>query len=686
MQNKLLTIIALTSASTALAQERAIEEILVFGEVRETELNELPASVSVISADQLTRRSARHIEDALSLTANVNVASGSSRSRFFQIRGIGERGQFIEPLNPSVGVLIDGVDISNAATAATLFDIDQIEVFRGPQGTRYGANALAGLINIRTRGPGTEPDAELGIDLGNYDSATLFGALSGPLSEAVSGRIAWQHHADDGFIANEYLGRDDTNKRDESSFRGKLRWQPAPEATIDVMIGRIDIDNGYDAFSLDNDRTTLSDEPGRDEQLTNLASVRGAWGGTDSVRVEATVGFADSDSIYGYDEDWTYAGFHPFGYSSTDYYFRNRSTVTTEIRVLSRDAAALLGGRGHWAVGIYSLDASEDLDRDYTFAASRFSSNFAVDRRAAFGQLDFDVTATTRLSAGIRIEQHDSRYSDTDGGRFSPGDSLDGWRLSLDHHFGDALMGYVLLAGGYKAGGFNTNGTLSPELRNFGPEESTNLELGVKGDLLGGRLQMQLAWFDMDRDEIQIEQSIVIERDDGSSEFVEYIDNGVSGRNSGIEAEISYAPRDAWMLHASVGFLDTEYDAYVNPGGDDLSGRAQAHAPKYQFSVSSMWQFGSDSWFELAVDGRDAFYFSSSHNARSKAWSSVNAAAGFGLGRWDVSLWGRNLTDEDIYTRGYFFGNDPRIGYEARSYTQLAEPRRVGVGVSRTFR
>jgi outer membrane receptor protein involved in Fe transport len=153
MQNKLLTIIALTSASTALAQERAIEEILVFGEVRETELNELPASVSVISADQLTRRSARHIEDALSLTANVNVASGSSRSRFFQIRGIGERGQFIEPLNPSVGVLIDGVDISNAATAATLFDIDQIEVFRGPQGTRYGANALAGLINIRTRGP-----------------------------------------------------------------------------------------------------------------------------------------------------------------------------------------------------------------------------------------------------------------------------------------------------------------------------------------------------------------------------------------------------------------------------------------------------------------------------------------------------------------------------------------------------
>jgi len=686
MRNSFLMTIGLAVAATAAAQEQPIEEVLVFGEVRATELNDLPASVSVISAEQLARRSARHIEDALTLSANVNVASGSSRSRFFQIRGIGERGQFIEPLNPSVGVLIDGVDISNAATAATLFDIDQIEVFRGPQGTRYGANALAGLINIRTHGPTAEPDAQIGVDVGNYDAATIFGAVSGPLSDNLSGRIAWQHYEDDGFIENRFLGTDGTNKRDESSFRGKLRWQPRDDLDLDVMLGRIDVDNGYDAFSLDNDRNSLADQPGRDAQLTNLASLRASWAAAGHVTVEATIGLAESDSVYGYDEDWTYEGFHPFGYSSTDYYLRDRRTLTSELRVLSRESPRLFGGRASWAAGVYSLDASEDLDRDYTFAASRFSSTFDVQRRAAFAQVELDLTAVSRLTMGLRREEHDSRYNDTDGAQFRPGDSLSGWRLSLDRRFNDALMGYFLLAGGYKAGGFNTNGSLSPELRTFAPEKSTNFELGVKGDLLDGRLQMQLAWFDMDREEIQIEQSITLEREDGSSEFIEYIDNGVSGRNSGIEAEISWSPGAAWMLHATVGFLDTEYESYVNPGGDDLSGRAQAHAPRYQFSVSSMWLFAESTWLELSVDGRDAFYFSSSHNAKSSPWSSVNAALGLALGRWDLTLWGRNLTDEDIYTRGYYFGNDPRIDYAPRSYTQLAEPRRVGIGIAREFR
>ena len=686
MRNSFFTIVGLTAASIAAAQEHPIEEVLVFGEVRETGLNDLPASVSVISADQLTRRSARHIEDALALSANVNLAGGSSRSRFFQIRGIGERGQFIEPLNPSVGVLIDGVDISSAATGATLFDIDQIEVFRGPQGTRYGANALAGLINIRTRAPTTEYDAQIGADVGNYDSTTVFAALSGSVSDALSGRIAWQHHDDDGFIENRFLGADDTSSRDESSFRGKLRWRTAGDLDFDMMLGRIDVDNGYDAFSLDNDRNTLSDQPGRDAQLTNLASLRAGWAGADHLTVEATVGLADSDSVYGYDEDWTYTGFHPFGYSSTDYYLRKRRTLTSELRVLSRESPTLLRGRAHWAAGIYSLDASEDLDRDYTFATGRFSSAFDVDRRAAFAQVEFDLSASSRLTMGLRREKHDARYLDTDGAQFRPSDSLEGWRLSLDHHFNDSLMAYALLAGGYKAGGFNTNGSLAAELRTFAPEKSTNFELGVKGDLLDGQLQLQLAWFAMDRDDIQIERSIVIERDDGSSEFIVYIDNGVSGKNSGIEAEISWAASAAWMLHAAIGLLDTEYESYVNPGGDDLSGREQAHAPRYQFSLSSMWQLGSSAWLELSVDGRDAFYFSSSHNARSSPWSSVNAALGFEIGQWDLMLWGRNLTDEDIYTRGYFFGNDPRIDYEARSYTQLAEPRRLGIGISRAFR
>lgn len=668
-----------------LAQNAAIEEVLVYGEIRETALDELPASVSVIDADRLARRSARHLDDALALSANVNVASGASRSRFFQIRGIGERGQFIEPLNPSVGVLIDGVDLSNSAAAATLFDIEQIEVFRGPQGTRYGANALAGLINVRTNAPSEETEASIAVDAANYDALTLSAAAGGPLGEGLSGRIAFQQHNSDGFIDNTFLGSESTNERDETSVRGKLRWEPTEELTIDAMLGLVDIDNGYDAFSLDNDRFTRSDEPGRDTQESQLGSLSAGWNATQNIIVQASLGLAESESSYGYDEDWTFVGFDPFEYSSTDLYLRDRSTLTAELRVQSGDAADFLGGRGSWAVGAYQLSASEDLDRDYTFAAGRFSSEFDVDRTAVFAQLDFDLSAATRLTAGLRIEEHESDYSDSGGAQFSPQDNMSGWRIGVDHTIGNSLMVYGLLAGGYKAGGFNTDGSLTPDRRTFDPEESTNLEFGIKGDLLDGRLQMRLAMFRMERDDIQIEQSIVVTRSDGSSEFIDFIGNGITGTNSGLEADLLFYPTDDWQIQTTIGLLDTEYDSYVNPAGDDLSGRAQPHAPEYQFAISALRNFGNESFFEIGVEGRDAFFFSSSHSERSRSYTSINAAFGFTISEWSLRLWGRNLTDEDIQTRGFFFGNDPRLIYDARGYTQLAEPRRVGIGFSRDF-
>ena len=215
--------------------------------------------------------------------------------------------------------------------------------------------------------------------------------------------------------------------------------------------------------------------------------------------------------------------------------------------------------------------------------------------------------------------------------------------------------------------------------------ESTNLEIGLKGALLDDRLMLRLALFSMERDEIQIEQSIVISRPDGSSEFIEYIDNGVSGTNTGLEAEVGFSLGDAWQLQATVGLLDTEFDSYVNPGGEDLSGREQPHAPEYQFAFSALRQLRNNSYIEVAIEGRDAFFFSSSHSEQSRAYESINAAWGFNINDWNLRLWGRNLTDEDILTRGFYFGNDPRLIYDARGYTQLAEPRRIGVSLSRSF-
>jgi outer membrane receptor protein involved in Fe transport len=311
---KIVTACLLGFAASTLAQE-PLDEIVVTGEFRTTALDALPASVSVLDGEVIEDRGARHIEELLALIPNVNLAGGSARSRFFQIRGIGERGQFAEPFNPSVGVVVDGVDLSTAANATTLFDVEQVEVFRGPQGTRYGANALAGLVNVRTNSPTEAFEARAGLEAANYDALTVDAAVSGPLAERLGARLAVQKHSSDGFSDNLYLGRADTNERDELSMRGKLRWAPTDDLTVDTVLGRIDLDNGYDAFSLDNDRDMLSDEPGRDAIESTFGSVDVVWNGAGAFVVEAAVGDARSDSVYGYDEDWTYVDFHPFATS-----------------------------------------------------------------------------------------------------------------------------------------------------------------------------------------------------------------------------------------------------------------------------------------------------------------------------------------------------------------------------------
>jgi outer membrane receptor protein involved in Fe transport len=681
---RIITACLVTLATPALGQE-PLEEIVVTGEFRDTALDALPASVSVLDGETIEDRAARHLEEVLALIPNLNLAGGSARSRFFQIRGIGERGQFAEPFNPSVGVIIDGVDLSTTANAATLFDVEQVEVFRGPQGTRYGANALAGLVNVRTNSPTGAFEARMGLDAANYDALTLDAAVSGPLAERLGARLAVQQHSSDGFIDNPYLGRTDTNERDELSMRGKLRWLAADNLSVDVVLGRVDVDNGYDAFSLDNDRNTLSDEPGRDAVESTFGSIDIAWNGPAAFTVEASAGNALADSIYGYDEDWTYVGFHPFGYSSTDYYLRDQQALTTELRVLSKDGGRLFSGSTDWVVGVYRFDSEEDLTRSYTFFPAPFTSEFTVARHALFGELRSVVGARTRITAGVRYEQHASEYADSAGVAFSPEDDLHGWRLSADRDLTDTLFGYAAASRGYKAGGFNQDGTLDADLRQYDPETLLSYELGLKGSFLDARLDARLALFRMTRDDVQIASSITRVRPDGSSEFIEFVGNAAEGTNDGVEAEIAFAVNERLGFRASVGLLESEYESFVSSAGEDLGGREQAHAPGYQFAVSGRYSFAQAWYLEIGVEGRDAFYFSDSHHQRSRAYELVNALVGFERGAWDVKLWGRNLTDEDYFIRGYYFGNDPRLDYVERGYTQLGEPRRIGLSVAREF-
>jgi outer membrane receptor protein involved in Fe transport len=248
-------IILTNSSLAAQSNTAAINEIIVTADYRKSNALDISTSVSVVGSEIIERKNAHHLEEILLDVPNVNSSSGASRARFYQIRGIGERGQFSEPLNSSVGVIIDGIDFSGIGTAALLYDVEQVEVLLGPQGTRYGSNALAGLINIASKSPSSSASYGLQLENANYDSKGLSGYLSGPISEKLRYRFSAQNHSTDGFNNNQFL-RKNTSYRDERIMRGQLEWSPSEHTQIDVISSFIDIDNGYDAFSLDNKRDT----------------------------------------------------------------------------------------------------------------------------------------------------------------------------------------------------------------------------------------------------------------------------------------------------------------------------------------------------------------------------------------------------------------------------------------------
>ena len=664
----------------AAAAENTIEEIIVTADFRARSELDMATSVTVMTEAVIKSRSAQHFEELANAIPNVNYASGSNRARFFQIRGIGERSQFVAPINPSVGFLVDNVDFSGAATIATMMDVKQVEVLRGPQGTRYGANALAGLINVKTHDPEDQFAASLKLGAADYNTQTITAMVTGPMTETVSARLAVGSHRSDGYYENLFLRTKRNNAQDEQSIRGKLSAEMSANWQLDLSLSYVNIDNGYDSFTLDNSRTTLSDEPGQDQQESLALAIDSSWQ-LDNFDLKLIVGLADSDMEYGYDEDWTFAGIHPDGYMSRDNYIRNRETQSLELRFLSNDSSRLFSDSTDWLFGVYTLKSSESLKREYTFLTSDFRSNYDFDTAAAFFQLDSSLSEKLTLETGLRVERRDTIYRDSELLGFSPMETLWGGRVAAKYLLNSNTMAYASIARGYKAGGFNTDGTLDADLREFGEEFLIEYELGIKSSLLENKLHLKAAVFHDDRQDQQVKSSEGRIRVNGSTEFVDFVGNAAEGSNNGMELEAVWYPSEQLGLTASLGLLDASFDSFVNSENQDLSGRDQAHAPGYMAHLAADYNLGAWS-LSVSLDAKDDFYFSDSHNVQSDPYELLNLNLSYSGERWSLSFWGRNLTNQDYAVRGFFFGefgNDPRKGYAPEPYVQYGEPRMVGV-------
>lgn len=699
--------LALTSvlAPVAFAAEQdVLEEVIVTATLRQQSLVEAPVSVTVLDAPTLRDAGRQHFEDVLATVPNLSYAGGTSRPRFFQIRGIGEREEWQGAPNPSVGFLIDGIDFSGMGMPATTFDVDRIEVLRGPQGLHYGANALGGLIVMRGRDPEDQFGFSTEASLGEYNSQSLGAVATGPVEALNSAwRVSVQNYRTDGFRDDVYLGRDDTMDRDELTARAKWRWRPSESTTVDLTWLHADIDNGYDAWSIDNSRTSLADRPGRDEQKSDGAALSIDTSAGSLGRLTLTATLSDSETDYSFDADWGNAqSWAPYTYDYFDRQQRERRGRSFEARLTSDSAASPTGMT--WVAGVYGLEVDEQLGYtsqgtyidpffpDWSGATDKtLNSDYNAQNLAVYAQVEAPFSERWGWSFGLRGEQRDADYTDRRTGEAVTGidasdkDSMWGGQATIYFEPREQLRWFATVSRGYKAGGFNL-GEAAQVQADFLPEYLVGLDVGMKGQWLDGRLYADVTAFYMKRTDMQIAISRQLILGDPSS-YLLYTDNASGGRNMGIESSVRWRATERLDFGAALGLLRTSYSGFRPDDESGPSDRDQAHAPEYQASVNATWRHPLGWMARVDVTATDDYYFDvpdgdvNKSNSRSGAYTLAHLKAGYEAERWAVYAWGRNVFDEDYYTRGFFFGNEPP-DFAATRYTQLGEPRQFGV----TFR
>jgi outer membrane receptor protein involved in Fe transport len=682
-------LVASAAASATPSTPARLEPVVVTAALRPLPGSESSGGVTILAGDDVQNAAVVHLEEILPQIPSLSWAGASSRPSYFQLRGIGELEQYQGAPNPSLGFLVDEIDFSGIGMMASLFDVEQVEVLRGPQGTRYGANALGGLIKIKTRDPMPERELDAEASAGSDGLRSAGVAAGGDLG--VSGDLAGAWRAvlyravGDGFRDNRYLGREDTNDRDETTARVKFRVSADPGWHADLSLLHADFDNGYDAFAIDNSLHTLSDRPGRDAQQSDGASLDMTWDRDEAGKWRSITTWAESEIVasfdgdWGNDRDWGDAGPYDF-FSDTR---RNRRTISQDFR-----ASQSFGDVVSWIAGAWlsRLEETNDITDDGRYLEDAFvrqlDSRYRATSTALYGQVDWTLRTGTKLTAGLRAEQRDAHYDDSDGVGFDPRDRLWGGELALTHRLGPRQILWASLSRGFRAGGFNIGTAVPADRQEFTPEYLWSAELGWKGSDADRGRSADFSLFYMRREHLQVATSLQTDPQDPLT-FMFITDNAGSGDAWGLESSAMLRLGNRLELEAMLSWMESRYHGYQF-GDRDLEGREWAHAPDWKAAVAATWRHASGWMTRVDLSGEAGFYFDTSHDQRSDSRFLANLRAGYEAERWSVYAWGRNLLDERYPVRGFYFVNEPP-DFPTKLYLRWGDPRQVGVTARFSF-
>ena len=705
----LLSSIAILSAS-ALVHAQAnspaasvptvnLAPVFVTADLWSSPLAKLPASVTVFDDAALQTGGVRHFGDLVDQISNLTWTGSTSRPRYFQIRGIGENSQYEgETPDSAVRFMVDDMDFTGLATLGGTFDVSQVEVLRGPQAGAFGANAAGGVVRLVTNDPTPFWTGRVETN-GGQDTLREGGfALGGPLvaanPERFMVRLAVHQSSSDGFRHNVTLNRD-TNARDEFTARFRFTAVLSPAWRWEGAVLFSDVNNGFDEFALDNNgRRTFSDQPGRDEQRSTAASLRGAYSGLAGMRLTSVTGGSRVKSVYSYDDDWTassYAGFSDLR--------RTRSVHNQELRLDSTATRSALGWIDRWTLGAFfsnTAETSSYTDKD-PYDVRGLKTRYNADNFALFGQIAHDLAAHTRLIVGLRTERVNfngrgikTRYR-ASRGTYDPevtlhpsfADTLLGGKVTIEHDLTSDVLTFASVTRGYKAGGINIDARISPpaDPLTYGTEQLWNYEAGFRGHALDHRLTGELTAFYLDRSNPQVRDSAGF---GGNYRF--FTDNGRTAHVAGFESAASYAVTPVWSVRGTLAQMSSQLDSFKLTNGNTGGGRSLANTPRYGYTFGTDFRRAAAAGVigHAEIVGRATQFDSNNQNEARRAFHLYNASLGYAWQQWTFTVWGKNLFNTRYEKRVFFFGNaDP--DYIETRYEDRADPRQIGVSASYRF-
>jgi len=698
----------------------AIDEIVVTAQRREQSLQAVPVAVSAFSVDQIASRQIDVVKDIGQNVPNLQTYTVTAGSEAIQLhsRGASVQNPGFSISESPVGVYVDDVYYGRLASVnLDLLDVERIEVLRGPQGTLYGRNTIAGAIKLITRTPGDESWLTGSIGVGNYETTKAGISLGGPIREgSLAGSIAAVYdNRGKGWMDNPITG-EEPGEYDNKAARGKLHWYGSEgfEATLTAWVADIDNDgyNGvpYVPFCNDDVAPPACNSPDFDPAPANSTAMGGFYdtfsaegvnygesqqGGVNlhlsfdlgGVTLRSITAYTNIDTKFGFDLAGGGADFGTDPASQGGLRVRSDADfdqVSQELQLLGNVGDTLL-----WQVGAFYLNEDGDQTYDGTIPASFAGSTPLFDEYtpaetnsyAVYGEGTYTVTDALSVTAGVRWTRDEKDYAndcvgafcaDDDGGAASI-DVSDDWdevnfKLGMDYQLAENQLVYLSYASGFQAGGFRSLcfGNLTSECGGtaFDPQTVDSYELGWKNDLADNTVRLNLVAFYAMYDDLQ---QIVLRGIGFPIENIGEVDV------YGVELEVAWTPIDDLNVYANAGIQESSFgqvDPASPPGG--LNGLAP---PTTELPSNPQWQGKVGFDYTVPLDrglaffyGLDVFhsdsYFAESRNlVEIDDYTRLNGFLGLGADdrQWQATLAVKNITDEEDNVSGIYNGGFTNI-------------------------